>query len=74
VERIAAAAKAGISLPALLARSVVSYMTDCAGRVLMAGGVVSASFINAEAAAGGLGVVPRWGDALRVRFTSASDV
>jgi hypothetical protein len=45
---VAAAAKAGISLPALLARSVVSYMTECAGRELAAGGgVVSASFDNA---------------------------
>jgi hypothetical protein len=48
--RIAAAAKAGVSLPALLARSVVCYMTDCAARGLPAGGgAVSASFLNAKA-------------------------
>jgi hypothetical protein len=75
--RIAAAAQAGVSLPALLARSVMSYMTDnaCAERQLPAGGgVVSASFINAEAAAGGIGVVPRWCGVLRVQITVASDV
>ncbi|KAG1678794.1 hypothetical protein FOA52_012834 [Chlamydomonas sp. UWO 241] len=37
------------------------------------GGVVSASFLNAKPAVGGIGVEPRRGGVLRVLFTVASD-
>ncbi|KAG1676453.1 hypothetical protein FOA52_002273 [Chlamydomonas sp. UWO 241] len=40
---------------------------------LAGGGVVSASFLNAKPAVGGIGVEPRAGGVLRVLFTVASD-
>ncbi|KAG1674987.1 hypothetical protein FOA52_014782 [Chlamydomonas sp. UWO 241] len=57
-----------------MAQSVVQWLHHCAGREKPAdGGVVSASFLNAKPAAGGIGVEPRGGGALRVLFTVTSD-
>ncbi|KAG1660242.1 hypothetical protein FOA52_007639 [Chlamydomonas sp. UWO 241] len=51
-----------------------SYVHDVSGRDRPAGGgVVSASFLNAKPAVGGIGVEPRRGGVLRVLFTVASD-
>jgi hypothetical protein len=66
-------AKAGVSLPVRLAKNVVYFLHEETGRRgPEGGGVVSASFINARAAAGPLGVAPRWGGVLRVLVTVAS--
>ncbi|KAG1676219.1 hypothetical protein FOA52_006436 [Chlamydomonas sp. UWO 241] len=72
----AAAAKDGISLPVRLAIYVVHLWHAISPRAHMVpddGGVVSASFLNAKPAVGGIGVEPRQGGALRVLFTVASD-
>ncbi|KAG1653577.1 hypothetical protein FOA52_008024 [Chlamydomonas sp. UWO 241] len=69
----AAAAATGVSLPVCLAESIVSHVQR-GWRVGPAGGsVVSASLLNAKPASGGIGVVPRRGDVLRVLFTMTSD-
>ncbi|KAG1656705.1 hypothetical protein FOA52_006489 [Chlamydomonas sp. UWO 241] len=71
--QVAAAAATGVSLPVCLAESIVSHVQR-GWRVGPAGGsVVSASFLNAKPASGGIGVVPRRGDVLRVLFTVTSD-
>ncbi|KAG1660820.1 hypothetical protein FOA52_010245 [Chlamydomonas sp. UWO 241] len=72
--RVAAAAEGGISLPVRLATDLVRFVHDHCGQVELAGGgVVSASFLNAKPAAGGIGVEPRRGGVLRVLFTVSSD-
>ncbi|KAG1674043.1 hypothetical protein FOA52_000349 [Chlamydomonas sp. UWO 241] len=71
--QVAAAAATGVSLPVCLAESIVSHVQR-GWRVGPAGGsVVSASLLNAKPASGGIGVVPRRGDVLRVLFTVTSD-
>jgi hypothetical protein len=72
-KRIATFAASGYSLPHLLARSVVRSLRYLSGRTGPDCGVVSASFLNAKAAAGGIGVEPQRGDLLRVLFTVTSD-
>ncbi|KAG1665056.1 hypothetical protein FOA52_012475 [Chlamydomonas sp. UWO 241] len=73
--QIAAAAERGVSLPVCLATDVVRYLHEIRGSVakLAGGGGVSASFLNAKPAVGGIGVEPRAGGVLRVLFTVASD-
>ncbi|KAG1659530.1 hypothetical protein FOA52_016153 [Chlamydomonas sp. UWO 241] len=72
--RVAAAAVDGVSLPVCLAMNLVRFVHDDSGRDRPAGGgVVSASFLNAKPAVGGIGVEPRRGGVLRVLFTVASD-
>ncbi|KAG1669685.1 hypothetical protein FOA52_002069 [Chlamydomonas sp. UWO 241] len=72
--RVAAAAADGVSLPVCLAVNLVRFVHDVSGRDRPAGGgVVSASFLNAKPAVGGIGVEPRRGGVLRVLFTVASD-
>ncbi|KAG1670032.1 hypothetical protein FOA52_011188 [Chlamydomonas sp. UWO 241] len=72
--RVAAAAADGVSLPVCLAMNLVRFVHDVSGRDRPAGGgVVSASFLNAKPAVGGIGVEPRRGGVLRVLFTVASD-
>ncbi|KAG1656924.1 hypothetical protein FOA52_015317 [Chlamydomonas sp. UWO 241] len=71
--QVAAAAATGVSLPVCLAESIVSHVQR-GWRVGPArGSVVSASLLNAKPASGGIGVVPRRGDVLRVLFTVTSD-
>ncbi|KAG1673852.1 hypothetical protein FOA52_012877 [Chlamydomonas sp. UWO 241] len=71
--QVAAAAATGVSLPVCLAESIVSHVQR-GWLVGPAGGsVVSASLLNAKPASGGIGVVPRRGDVLRVLFTVTSD-
>ncbi|KAG1669518.1 hypothetical protein FOA52_015685 [Chlamydomonas sp. UWO 241] len=70
--RVAAATATGASLR-VPAESIVSHVLR-GWRVGPAGGsVVSASLLNAKPASGGIGVVPRRGDVLRVLFTMTSD-
>ncbi|KAG1659094.1 hypothetical protein FOA52_013740 [Chlamydomonas sp. UWO 241] len=64
--RVAAAAATGVSLP--LSHVQRGWRVGPAG-----GSVVSASLLNAKPASGGIGVVPRRGDVLRVLFTVTSD-
>ncbi|KAG1676754.1 hypothetical protein FOA52_005043 [Chlamydomonas sp. UWO 241] len=73
--QIAAAAKRGVSLPVCLATDVVRFLHKIRGSVSTpaGGGVVSASFLNAKLAVGGIGVEPCAGGVLRVLFTVASD-
>ncbi|KAG1650802.1 hypothetical protein FOA52_009406, partial [Chlamydomonas sp. UWO 241] len=73
--RRAADAAAGVSMPVRLATNIVRFMRDNTGNWdgPAGGGVVSASFINAKPAVGGIGVEPRRGGVLRVLFTVASD-
>ncbi|KAG1669630.1 hypothetical protein FOA52_010790 [Chlamydomonas sp. UWO 241] len=73
--RIAAAAERGVSLPVCLATDVVRHLHEIRGSVAKPAGigVVSASFLNAKLAVGGIGVEPRAGGVLRVLFTVASD-
>ncbi|KAG1680934.1 hypothetical protein FOA52_009893 [Chlamydomonas sp. UWO 241] len=73
--QIAAATERGVSLPVGLASDVVRFVHKIRGSVakLAGGGVVSASFLNAKPAVGGIGVEPRAGGVLRVLFTVASD-
>ncbi|KAG1660132.1 hypothetical protein FOA52_003792 [Chlamydomonas sp. UWO 241] len=72
--RVAAAAVDGVSLPVCLAMNLVRFVHDVSGRDRPAGGgVVSALFLNAKPAVGGIGVEPRRGGVLRVLFTVASD-
>ncbi|KAG1674400.1 hypothetical protein FOA52_012927 [Chlamydomonas sp. UWO 241] len=73
--QIAAAAERGVSLPVCLATDVVRYLHEIRGSVakLAGGGGVSASFLNAKPAVGGIGVEPRAGGVLRVLFAVASD-
>ncbi|KAG1670185.1 hypothetical protein FOA52_014961 [Chlamydomonas sp. UWO 241] len=72
--RAAAAAVDGVSLPVCLAMNLVRFVHVVSGRDRPAGGgVVSASFLNAKPAVGGIGVEPRRGGVLRVLFTVASD-
>ncbi|KAG1666633.1 hypothetical protein FOA52_005842 [Chlamydomonas sp. UWO 241] len=72
--RVAAAAVDGVSLPVCLAMNLLRFVHDVSGRDRPAGGgVVSASFLNAKPAVGGIGVEPRRGGVLRVLFTVASD-
>ncbi|KAG1660298.1 hypothetical protein FOA52_003319 [Chlamydomonas sp. UWO 241] len=72
--RVAAAAADGVSMPVCLAMNLVRFVHDVSGRDRPAGGgVVSASFLNAKPAVGGIGVEPRRGGVLRVLFTVASD-
>ncbi|KAG1664367.1 hypothetical protein FOA52_004700 [Chlamydomonas sp. UWO 241] len=53
--------------------NLVRFVHDVSGRDRPAGGgVVSASFLNAKPAVGGIGVEPRRGGVLRVLFTVAS--
>ncbi|KAG1655120.1 hypothetical protein FOA52_007273 [Chlamydomonas sp. UWO 241] len=62
--RVAAAAVDGVSLPVCLAMNLVRFVHDVSGRDRPAGGgVVSASFLNAKPAVGGIGVEPRRGGA-----------
>ncbi|KAG1660814.1 hypothetical protein FOA52_010239 [Chlamydomonas sp. UWO 241] len=72
--RRAAGAAAGVSMPVRLATNIVRFMHDNTGNWdgPAGGGVVSASFINAKPAVGGIGVEPRGGGVLRVLFTVAS--
>jgi hypothetical protein len=73
-ERVAVAAEDGISPPARLVADLVRLVHTYCGRVEPAdGGIVSASFLNAKPAVGGIGVEPRAGGMLRVLFTVASD-
>ncbi|KAG1678640.1 hypothetical protein FOA52_012647 [Chlamydomonas sp. UWO 241] len=67
-------AAAGVSMPVRLATNIVRFMHDNTGNWdgPAGGGVVSASFINAKPAVGGIGVEPRGGGVLRVLFTVAS--
>ncbi|KAG1679638.1 hypothetical protein FOA52_006155 [Chlamydomonas sp. UWO 241] len=67
---------AGVSMPVRLATNIVRFMHDNTGNWdgPAGGGVVSASFINAKPAVGGIGVEPRGGGVLRVLFTVASGV
>ncbi|KAG1680334.1 hypothetical protein FOA52_015424 [Chlamydomonas sp. UWO 241] len=54
--------------------TVSQFVHDVSGRDRPAGGgVVSASFLNAKPAVGGIGVEPRRGGVIRVLFTVASD-
>ncbi|KAG1654785.1 hypothetical protein FOA52_008971 [Chlamydomonas sp. UWO 241] len=72
--RVAAAAVDGVSLPVFLAMNLVRFLHDVSGRDRPAGGgVVSASFLNAKPAVGGIGVEPRRGGVLCALFTVASD-
>ncbi|KAG1661499.1 hypothetical protein FOA52_010214 [Chlamydomonas sp. UWO 241] len=72
--QIAAAAKRGVSLPVCLATDVVCFLHEIGSVDTPAGGgVVSASFLNAKLAVGGIGVEPCAGGVLRVLFTVASD-
>ncbi|KAG1671531.1 hypothetical protein FOA52_011251 [Chlamydomonas sp. UWO 241] len=72
--RFAAAAVDGVSLPVCLAMNLVRFVHVVSGRDRPAGGgVVSASFLNAKPAVGGIVVEPRRGGVLRVLFTVASD-
>ncbi|KAG1680412.1 hypothetical protein FOA52_015503 [Chlamydomonas sp. UWO 241] len=72
--QIAAAAKRGVSLPVRLATDVVRFLHEIGSVDTPAGGgVVSASFLNAKLAVGGIGVEPCAGGVLRVLFTVASD-
>ncbi|KAG1659396.1 hypothetical protein FOA52_004398 [Chlamydomonas sp. UWO 241] len=72
--RVAAAAADGVNLPVCLAMNLVRFVHDVSGRDRPAGGgVVSASFLKAKPAVGGIGVEPRRGGVLRVLFTVASD-
>ncbi|KAG1661982.1 hypothetical protein FOA52_007154 [Chlamydomonas sp. UWO 241] len=72
--RVAAAAVDGVSLPVCPAMNLVRFVHDVSGRDRPAGGgVVSASFLNAKPAVGGIGVEPRRGGVLSVLFTVASD-
>ncbi|KAG1665597.1 hypothetical protein FOA52_003244 [Chlamydomonas sp. UWO 241] len=74
VEKMADAAKDGISLPVRLATDLVRLVHAISKRAQPAGGgVVSASLLNAKPAVGGIGVEPRMGGVLRVLFTAASD-
>ncbi|KAG1674715.1 hypothetical protein FOA52_013550 [Chlamydomonas sp. UWO 241] len=61
-------------MPVRLATNIVRFMHDNTGNWdgPAGGGVVSASFINAKPAVGGIGVEPRGGGVLRVLFTVAS--
>ncbi|KAG1677610.1 hypothetical protein FOA52_010391 [Chlamydomonas sp. UWO 241] len=72
--RRAADAAAGVSMPVRLATNIVRFMHDNTGNWdgPAGGGVVSASFINAKPAVGGISVEPRGGGVLRVLFTVAS--
>ncbi|KAG1666897.1 hypothetical protein FOA52_013531 [Chlamydomonas sp. UWO 241] len=72
--RRAADAAAGVSMPVRLATNIVRFMHDNTGNWdgPAGGGVVSASFINAKPAVGGIGVEPRGAGVLRVLFTVAS--
>ncbi|KAG1668154.1 hypothetical protein FOA52_005146 [Chlamydomonas sp. UWO 241] len=72
--RRAADAAAGVSMPVRLATNIVRFMHDSTGNWdgPAGGGIVSASFINAKPAVGGIGVEPRGGGVLRVLFTVAS--
>ncbi|KAG1663772.1 hypothetical protein FOA52_011823 [Chlamydomonas sp. UWO 241] len=72
--RRAADAAAGVSMSVRLATNIVRFMHDNTGNWdgPAGGGVVSASFINAKPAVGGIGVEPRGGGVLRVLFTVAS--
>ncbi|KAG1669517.1 hypothetical protein FOA52_015684 [Chlamydomonas sp. UWO 241] len=70
-------ARQGASLPVFLAESIVHWLHSCADRehgLLGTSGVVSASFLNAKPAVGGIGVEPRGGGVLCVLFTVTSDV
>ncbi|KAG1674118.1 hypothetical protein FOA52_015747 [Chlamydomonas sp. UWO 241] len=71
----AADGEAGVSLPVRLATNLVRFVHDASGRWHgpAGGGVVSASFLNAKPAVGGIGVEPRGGGVLRVLFTVTSD-
>ncbi|KAG1659937.1 hypothetical protein FOA52_015375 [Chlamydomonas sp. UWO 241] len=71
----AADGEAGGSLPFRLATNIVRFVHDASGRWHgpAGGGVVSASFLNAKPAVGGIGVEPRGGGVLRVLFTVTSD-
>ncbi|KAG1668064.1 hypothetical protein FOA52_010474 [Chlamydomonas sp. UWO 241] len=71
----AADGEAGVSLPVRLATNIVRFVHDASGRWHgpAGGGVVSASFLNAKPAVGGIGVEPRGGGVLRVLFTVTSD-
>ncbi|KAG1658809.1 hypothetical protein FOA52_003340 [Chlamydomonas sp. UWO 241] len=66
--RRAANAAAGVSMPVRLATNIVRCVHDNTGNWdgPAGGGVVSASFINAKPAVGGIGVEPRGGGVLRV--------
>ncbi|KAG1670387.1 hypothetical protein FOA52_000147 [Chlamydomonas sp. UWO 241] len=71
-ERIAEEAVEGMSLPVRLATDFVRFMHAISNREEPAGGgVMSASFLNAKPAVGGIGVEPR--GVLRVLFTVTSD-
>ncbi|KAG1654241.1 hypothetical protein FOA52_004556 [Chlamydomonas sp. UWO 241] len=74
-EQVTAAVKSGVSLPVCLASGLVRYLHQIRGSVYapVGGGVVSASFLNAKHAVGGIGVEPRRGDMLRVLFAVESD-
>ncbi|KAG1679645.1 hypothetical protein FOA52_006162 [Chlamydomonas sp. UWO 241] len=73
-EKMADAAKGGISLPVCLATDLVRLVHAISKRTQPAGGgVVSASLLNAKPAVGGIGEEPRVGGVLRVLFTVASD-
>ncbi|KAG1666046.1 hypothetical protein FOA52_006920 [Chlamydomonas sp. UWO 241] len=74
-EQVTAAVKSGVSLPVSLASGLVRYLHQIRGSVYapVGGGVVSASFLNAKHAVGGIGVEPRRGDMLRVLFAVESD-
>ncbi|KAG1672495.1 hypothetical protein FOA52_002803 [Chlamydomonas sp. UWO 241] len=74
-EQVTAAVKSGVSLPICLASGLVRYLHQIRGSVYapVGGGVVSASFLNAKNAVGGIGVEPRRGDMLRVLFAVESD-
>ncbi|KAG1664272.1 hypothetical protein FOA52_009774 [Chlamydomonas sp. UWO 241] len=72
--QIAAAAKRGVSPPVCLATDVVRFLHEMGSVDTPAGGGgVSASFLNAKQAVGGIGVEPCAGGVLRVLFTVASD-
>ncbi|KAG1664907.1 hypothetical protein FOA52_006253 [Chlamydomonas sp. UWO 241] len=74
VEKMADAAKDGISLPVRLATDLVRLVHAISKRAQLAGGgVVSVLLLNAKPAVGGIGVEPRVGGVLRVLFTVASD-
>ncbi|KAG1662573.1 hypothetical protein FOA52_003952 [Chlamydomonas sp. UWO 241] len=72
--QIAAAAKRGVSLPVCLATAVVRFLHEIGSVDTPAGGgVVSASFLNAKLAVGGIDVESCAGGVLRVLFTVVSD-
>ncbi|KAG1657937.1 hypothetical protein FOA52_003016 [Chlamydomonas sp. UWO 241] len=74
VEKMADAAKDGISLPVRIATDLVRLVHAISKRAQPAGGgVVSASLLNAKPAVGGIGVEPRVDGVLRVLFTVAFD-